>query len=196
MLLKAEEVEQVEREILQCIKEGVQCQEKAVAILRFYNFFPEHSNPDVVTSVLLMGLASFPMQDFRTYYCMLTEDMFEEDLVIMLHKMATQLEECRFEEFWAQRKKRSSLFSQLPNFDLHIRQYISSMVSFTYQRMDSAALAALLDLSVEDLVTFGQSQGWEVSPSETTFNLNSENQHKARESTPALQFDQLTRILN
>ena len=37
VLLKAEEVEQVEREILQCIKEGVQCQEKAVAILRFYN---------------------------------------------------------------------------------------------------------------------------------------------------------------
>lgn len=134
--------------------------EANLALLRLYQFYPEHFNVDATKLVLLKALASFSPSDFILYKYLIQLDHLSEEPLSVVTELGMLLEACQFPRFWMCLRENPNITAGLPSFRDCIIKFIVQVVANTYQRIPKALLGQFLDMSGSELNQLIQSHGW------------------------------------
>ncbi|KAN0015818.1 hypothetical protein ACTFIU_005765 [Dictyostelium citrinum] len=175
------------------INENIYLFQANSTLLKLYQFNPTHLNKDSIAKMLAKALMNFPCNDFLFLSYMIPSIIQKEEPLLKLFILNNFLETCKFKEAWTHINSHS-FFSEIPGFIDNIRNFISGVLSITYQNISITMLGELLNLSDRtQLVDYIQSQQptWKISDS--TVSLQSDNSKQKKADT--FTFDQLSRIL-
>eukprot|EP01132_Coremiostelium_polycephalum_P004693 gene4693-5861_t len=161
-------------------------------LLKLYQFNPSYLNRDAIAKMLAKSLMNFPCNDFLFLSYMIPSTLQKEEPLLKLFTLANLLETCKFKEVWAHIANHS-FFSDIPSFIDNIRQFISGVLSITYQNISQTMLCELLNLQVSELAEYIKTKQptWKLNDSTVSLQSDTLKQKKADTFT----FDQLSRIL-
>ncbi|CAL8088892.1 unnamed protein product [Calicophoron daubneyi] len=137
--------------------------EANLALLRLYQFYPEHFNVDAAKLVLLKALASLNPTDLTLCKYLIQLDHLAERPLSLVLELGTLLETCRFPEFWMKLKENPNLVSGVLGFRDCMLKFILQIISQTYQRIPKSLLVSFLDMSEADVKKLIAKQGWSLS---------------------------------
>jgi len=130
------------------------------ACLKLYQFYPAKYQGPVVAKILVKAMMALPEDGFLASLYLIPEKFQTGGGSIpALTEMVRLLETGRYLEFWETAKAHRHAVSGVKGFDDAIREFMLSVISRTYFRIDTAILASLLDLTVEDVLAWVQARG-------------------------------------
>nr|CAH8834149.1 unnamed protein product [Trichobilharzia regenti] len=142
--------------------------EANLALLRLYQFYPEHFNAEYAKLVLLKAICSQNPTDFTLYKYLIHLEHLSKEPLSRVVELGFFLETCRFTEFWMRLKENPKLVSSIPGFRESVYKFIAHIISQTYQRIPKTTLMSLLDISSEnDLKHFIKQYGWSETTSDS-----------------------------
>merc|ERR1712137_1088139 len=95
-----EKLAELEKFIDQQVAGGAYSLDANLAPLRLYQFQPERVNMAKLQRILIKALMQLPSQDFQTCLYMISDQVQAQEPVAGLVAMASQLQSCRFKDFW------------------------------------------------------------------------------------------------
>eukprot|EP01116_Phalansterium_solitarium_P014073 TRINITY_DN31599_c0_g1_i1.p2 TRINITY_DN31599_c0_g1~~TRINITY_DN31599_c0_g1_i1.p2 ORF type:complete len:230 (+),score=52.82 TRINITY_DN31599_c0_g1_i1:56-691(+) len=122
-----------------------------LAVLQFYQFFPEKTNKQIIAKILVKALMALPFNDFNMSLHLIAERVLTEDPFKFLAVLSNFLETGRFSEFWAEAVKHKAFLDGFPGFDDAIRTFIIGVISSTYGSISKHQLAEDLSVSISEL---------------------------------------------
>ena len=115
--------------------------EANLALLKLYQFYPTHSNVEVIQKLLLKALLDMPTNAFLLSSYLIPERHHERKEVEPIRTLYHMLEECRFKEFWAsQELKDIQESSPIPGLETSARTYGYDILSSSHQRYGSGVV--------------------------------------------------------
>jgi len=174
------------------INENIYLFQANSTLLKLYQFNPTSLNKDAIAKMLAKSLMNFPCNDFLFLSYMIPSTIQKEEPLLKLFTLNNLLENCKFKEAWAHINN-NSFFSSIPSFTDNIRNFISGVLSITYQNISLTMLQELLNLSETEIKEYISTKQptWKIN--DTTVSLQSENSKQKKADT--FTFDQLSRIL-
>ncbi|KAF5400879.1 Eukaryotic translation initiation factor 3 subunit K [Paragonimus heterotremus] len=145
--------------------------EANLALLRLYQFYPEHFNVDATKLVLLKALSSLNPTDFNLCKYLIRLDHLNREPLSLVVELGLLLEACQFTEFWLRLRENPNVMSGVPDFrDAILKcksdhfKFIVQIVSQTYQRISKPMLSCFLDVSDVELKQIIKQNGWIECP--------------------------------
>ncbi|WVQ80520.1 eukaryotic translation initiation factor 3 subunit K [Cryptococcus sp. DSM 104549] len=188
-----------------------------LAILKLYQFNPQHSNPDVIINILIKALsATVNGPDFNLCLGMLREpaailhdvESEDESLVLvmpLLEKLHELSRTCQFTKFWAvlngQDEAANILRTRyLPSHTAPLdalRLIFSASAASCFQRISLAQLARWLDLPADAVPAWCSKVEWSVDANgkDAVIPKNGLNDVKAGVLKENVQLGQLTKLV-
>ncbi|EGC33144.1 hypothetical protein DICPUDRAFT_37235 [Dictyostelium purpureum] len=163
------------------INEDVYLFQANSTLLKLYQFNPTHLNKDAIAKMLAKALMNFPCNDFLFLSYMIPSTIQKEEPLLKLFVLNNYLETCRFKEAWTHINAHS-FFSEIPAFTNNIRNFISGVLSITYQNISLSMLGELLNLpSQEQLVEYIKTKQttWKINDSTVSLQSDTSKQKKA-----------------
>ncbi|KAF6768506.1 hypothetical protein AHF37_05557 [Paragonimus kellicotti] len=90
--------------------------EANLALLRLYQFYPEHFNVDATKLVLLKALSSLNPTDFNLCKYLIRLDHLNKEPLSLVVELGLLLEACQFTEFWLRLRENPNVTSGVPDF--------------------------------------------------------------------------------
>ncbi|TYJ58881.1 eukaryotic translation initiation factor 3 subunit K [Cryptococcus floricola] len=197
------------------VKEGQYDLLAYLAILKLYQFNPQHSNPDVIINILIKALsATVAGPDFNLCLQMLREpsailqDIESEDeaLVVVfpylqnLHELSRS---CQFTKFWAEINSNSEAANALRTRYLpqhsapldSFRFVFSTSIASCFRRISLSQLGRWLDLPQDQVVEWCKKVEWQVEGADAVVPANGQNDVKAGVVKENVQLNQLTKLV-
>jgi len=172
------------------VSENMYDLEANLAVLKLYQFFPNHYKPDIVCWILLKALASLPNTDFVLCRCLLGPGQLEDMNIARIAYLANLLELCQFKRFWHEKSQDLALLNRLSGFDDSIRKFVCHVINITYQTIDKSVLKELLGgISDAELKSWVAKNGWKEQPNSVVFITNQEENVKTKNITEKITFD-------
>jgi len=185
-----------------------------LAILKLYQFNPDLYNGDIVVNILVKALTATPMPDFNLSLALLSEMRHYEtanahakdpdplpSLLPHLVALASLLEQCRFQEFWALyysadlEPLRENYTVECKGFDSNVREVVIRTVKATFAKISEGRLSNYLNLSGSELYEFVKQEGWALKDGVVDIPPNSDNQIEATIVRESIQLSQLKKII-
>lgn len=177
--------------------------EANLAILRLYQFNPDHVDKRVIVKIFLKSLTALPQPDFILCKSMIDPNLLEDSEdnpmdaelkhVTELHRL---LEVCDFTQFWTVLRSLPGLYLGISNFEDSIRQFICHVVKITYQTIDEATLRELLGgLDESQLKFWINKNNWKTEAGGYVFVANQEEMIKSRNIKEKIEFDSIARVV-
>ncbi|KAA3677599.1 translation initiation factor 3 subunit K, partial [Paragonimus westermani] len=145
--------------------------EANLALLRLYQFYPEHFNVDATKLVLLKALSSLNPTDFNLCKYLIRLDHLNEEPLSIVVELGLLLESCQFTEFWLRLRENPNITSGVPDFrDAMLKcksdhsRFVVQIVSQTYQRISKPILSCFLDVPDVELKQIIKQNGWIECP--------------------------------
>ncbi|WWC88611.1 uncharacterized protein L201_003524 [Kwoniella dendrophila CBS 6074] len=206
----------MEEYLLSQIKEGTYDLFANLAILKLYQFNPQHSNPDIIVHILIKSLSSTVHgPDFNLCLGLLREptailhdiESDDEALTILMPKL-TQLHDlirtCQFTKFWKELDDNSEAYNLLKTRYLpqhaspidDIRYQFSLSISSCFSSISLNQLSKWLNLSSSQINQYvTENLGWEVQGDNVKVPKNGDNDVKAGVVKENVQLSQLTKLI-
>ncbi|KAF8567640.1 Eukaryotic translation initiation factor 3 subunit K [Paragonimus westermani] len=160
--------------------------EANLALLRLYQFYPEHFNVDATKLVLLKALSSLNPTDFNLCKYLIRLDHLNKEPLSLVVELGLLLEACQFTEFWVnifsprdypwlcvqlRLRENPNITSGVPDFrDAMLKcksdhsRLVVQIVSQTYQRISKPMLSCFLDVPDVELKQIIKQNGWIECP--------------------------------
>ncbi|KIR68481.1 eukaryotic translation initiation factor 3 subunit K [Cryptococcus bacillisporus CA1280] len=197
------------------LKEGQYDLFANLAILKLYQFNPQHSNPDVIINILIKALsATVSGPDFNLCLEMLREpsailhdiESADEALVIVmpyLQKLHELSRTCQFTKFWqeinsdseAAKILRTRYLSQHASPLDDFRFIFSASIASCFRRISLSQLSRWLDLSSDKVAEWCSQIEWRVEGQDAVIPNNGQNDVKAGVVKENVQLGQLTKLV-
>ncbi|WWD18418.1 eukaryotic translation initiation factor 3 subunit K [Kwoniella shandongensis] len=197
------------------VKEGHYDLLANLAILKLYQFNPQHSNPDVIINILLKSLAATVHgPDFNLSLGVLREPLAilhdiesdDESLVVVmpylqnLHELSRT---CQFTKFWAEFNGdseaaniiRTRYISQFASYIDSLRLIFSTSAASCFSRISLTQLSRWLDLPTDKVGEWARQVGWSVEGETAIIPKNGDNDVKAGVVKENVQLNQLTKLV-
>uniref|UniRef100_A0A8C4ND73 Eukaryotic translation initiation factor 3 subunit K n=1 Tax=Eptatretus burgeri TaxID=7764 RepID=A0A8C4ND73_EPTBU len=119
--------------------------EANLAVLKLYQFNPQHFQTSVTAQILLKALTNLPHTDFTLCKCLIDKarPLAEKQLSRILY-LGDLLETCRFETFWHELAKTPELVVGIAGFEDSIRKFVCHVVGITYHHIESCLLCEIM----------------------------------------------------
>ncbi|KAK8858529.1 eukaryotic translation initiation factor 3 subunit K [Kwoniella newhampshirensis] len=197
------------------VKEGHYDLLANLAILKLYQFNPQHSNPDVIINILLKSLAATVHgPDFNLCLGVLREptailhdiESDDESLVVVmpflqdLHELSRT---CQFRKFWSEFNDdseaaniiRTRYIQQFASYLDSLRLIFSISCASCFSRISFVQLSRWLDLPSNKVGEWCSKIGWSLEGETAVIPKNGDNDVKAGVVRENVQLNQLTRLV-
>jgi len=172
-----------------------------LALLKLYQFNPNHFQTLVTAHILLKALTNLPHADFVLCKCLIDNSRLEDEG--LLHKivdLSDLLERCQFREFWALLRQETANYtdvvSHVKGFEDGIIEFILHIVNKTYQTINFNELKEILgNLSNEDLNKLIKAKGWKKQEDNYVFVANHEENIKTKNIVEKIKFSDVSSVL-
>ena len=177
----------------QCVEEQVQKKkynlEANLALLKLYQFSPGQRKTEVYCKIF--ALALLKQDDFIACFYMLPSALQNVEPFVTLQKLAEDLESANFREFWV--RINVELFKQVKDFKASARNFISDMLSLSYQQIPVSIVASSLGYPVvdEELTRFLLEKGWVLENDAVHIPSNNENKPRGIKFEESIQLHQV-----
>lgn len=175
-------------------------------LLKLYQCYPERTNADVTVSILLKAVTRLPSMDLQASLYLVGKSLITTDeRIVRVQSLQALVEAARFPHVWTMlREDGSGLFSSVNGFVDALRFCAVSMISNTFQDINSSTLVDFLDVpSAEDVAALLSSSQYtdlvekvDTDAGVVHFKLRSENTVRPKQSTgSSLAFEDITRMI-
>ncbi|CAG2250249.1 EIF3K [Mytilus edulis] len=173
--------------------------EANLAVLKLYQFNPNHYQTTVAAQVLLKALTNLPHTDFTLCKCLIDLNKQEEEPIMKVMHIAEMLEMCQFKSFWECLKIDQELSASvhvITGFEDSIRKFVCHVVSTTYQTIPFDTLTELLGNIPESQVKQWISKyGWSLQNDGNIYITNQEENIKTKNITEKITFESVAGIM-
>ncbi|VDI05638.1 eukaryotic translation initiation factor 3 subunit K-like [Mytilus galloprovincialis] len=173
--------------------------EANLAVLKLYQFNPNHYQTTVAAQVLLKALTNLPHTDFTLCKCLIDLNKQEEEPIMKVMHIAEMLEMCQFKSFWECLKIDQELSTSvhvITGFEDSIRKFVCHVVSTTYQTIPFDTLTELLGNIPESQVKQWISKyGWSLQNDGNIYITNQEENIKTKNITEKITFESVAGIM-
>jgi len=180
---------------------GVQCQSGSydlnanLSALKLYQFFPAHTNVEIISKILLKALTRFPDSDFTLCLSLLNEQNLNEEPIKKVLALSDALETANFVQIWTLLKESGDLIAPVTGFVDSIRKCISTTIAITHQTILVTHLQKYFNADDTLIKQLVQSLGWTMEGEIVKIPLNTENQARPHLYQENIKFEQLTKII-
>ncbi|WVW84738.1 eukaryotic translation initiation factor 3 subunit K [Kwoniella bestiolae CBS 10118] len=205
----------MEEYLLSQIKEGQYDLFANLAILKLYQFNPQHSNPDIIVHILVKALsATVHGPDFGLSLGLLREPSAilhdiesDDEALTILIPFLTNLHElvrtCQFTKFWKEFNGESEAASILKTRYLpshaspldSLRFQFSLSIASCFSTISLTQLSRWLDLPSGQVSQYVEQIGWSVEGEKAVIPKNGDNDVKAGVVRENVQLSQLTKLV-
>ncbi|XP_069138634.1 eukaryotic translation initiation factor 3 subunit K-like [Argopecten irradians] len=191
-----ENLQTLEKYIAAQAQENTYDLEANLAVLKLYQFNPNHYQPAVAAQILLKALTNLPHTDFTLCKCLIESSKHDEEAILPVIHLADLLETCQFHEFWKELKTNPLVTSNIKGFDDSIRKFVCHVIGATYQTIPVHTLMELLGDVAEDQVRqWINKYGWTLQNDGNVFILNQEENVKTKNITEKITFESVSGIM-
>merc|ERR1719453_2813806 len=126
--------------------------------------YPELIDVGVIRKVLILSVISYPSNEFSLCMFQIPERLHKTDELRKVVELAHLLEMTKFNQFWREAESSSEL-DACKNWREKIRDFITEVVTLTYQSIELADFAELTNLKGKETEArkLLQSKGLEIS---------------------------------
>jgi translation initiation factor 3 subunit K len=167
-------------------------------VLKLYQLNPDKWNAEVAAKIFLKTLMVLPQSDTVLAKCVIDSAKLEEPPVAEALSLSHLLETCQFPKFWETIREEplAQKLSAFPGFENSIRNFITHVVSITYQNINKDTLRLILGISNDkDLRQHCQSVGWDMKSDGYVFVSNQEATVKTRNIEEKIELANIQDIL-
>ncbi|CAF0752715.1 unnamed protein product [Brachionus calyciflorus] len=173
-----------------------------LALLKLYQFNPNHFQTLVTAHILLKALTNLPHSDFLLCKFLIDHTRMEsEGLLSKIVDLSDLLERCQFREFWHLLKRDNESYkdvvSHVKGFENGIIEFILHIVSKTYQTIDFNELKEILgDLSNDELDKLIRLKSWKKQEDNFVFVANHEENIKTKNIVEKIKFEDVSSVIS
>lgn len=172
-----------------------------LALLKLYQFNPNHFQTLVTAHILLKALTNLPHSDFLLCKSLIDNSRLENEA--LLHKIADLsdlLERCQFREFWTllrqDKANYADVVSHVAGFEEGITEFILHIVSKTYQTIHYTELKEILgNVSNDELNKLIKSKGWKKLEDDFVAVANHEENIKTKNIVEKIKFEDISSVM-
>uniref|UniRef100_UPI00358FC044 eukaryotic translation initiation factor 3 subunit K n=1 Tax=Myxine glutinosa TaxID=7769 RepID=UPI00358FC044 len=171
--------------------------EANLAVLKLYQFNPQHFQTSVTAQILLKALTNLPHTDFTLCKCLIdkSRQMADKQLGKILY-LGDLLETCRFETFWRELAKTPELVVGIAGFEDSIRKFVCHVVGITYQHIESHLLCEIMGgITDNQLVLWMNKMCWSEPEPGKIFICNQEENVKPKNIVEKIDFESVASIM-
>lgn len=167
------------------------------AILKLYQFNPQHFNGRIVEKILLKALTNLPHPDFILCELLIDSSKLTSDGIPDIILMHQRLELCQFKDFWAELQNQKELYKDIEGFEESIRNFVCHVVGITYQNIRSTLLQNLLGLAdnPDEYNSWLKKNDWKSNDDGYVTVANQEDKIKTINITEKIELEQVANIL-
>lgn len=169
-------------------------------LLKLYALESKTANMDAVQTVLVMALMQMPQPHFLACKYLLPEELHSNPEVRDVFQLSSLLETAQFAKFWkeAGEKFARGALDKVQGFDAAIRTFICTVVEATYQSIDTAKLAPLLNVSEKEVATLVTARGWVKTDNGKSYSvkLSAENQFPKVDTCEKISLQDICKVLS
>ncbi|EFA83030.1 eukaryotic translation initiation factor 3 [Heterostelium album PN500] len=149
-------------------------------LLKLYQFNPSALNKDYIAKMLAKALMNLPSNDFLFLSYMIPFSMQKEEPLLKLFVLNNLLETCKFKEAWEHIQNNQAFFSVIPSFVDSVRNFVSNVLSITYQTITITMLVELLNIQQGGLDEFMSTKpSWKSNGTTVSLQSDSVKQKKS-----------------
>merc|ERR1719327_1467290 len=127
------------------LQDGESDLEINLATLKLMLFYPELMDVAVIRKVLILSVSAYPANEFSLCMFQIPERLHKTDELRKVVELAQLLEMTKFNQFWQEAEKTLEL-DACKNWRGKIRDFITEVVTLTYQSIDLSDFAELTNL--------------------------------------------------
>jgi len=173
-----------------------------LALLKLYQFNPNHFQTLVTAHILLKALTNLPHSDFVLCKCLIDNSRLEDEG--LLHKivdLSDLLERCQFREFWAllrqEKANYTDVVSHVKGFEDGIVEFILHIVSKTFQTINLNELKEIVgNLATEELTKLIKAKGWKKQDDNYVLVANHEESIKTKNIVEKIKFSDVSSLMS
>lgn len=186
----------------QQMKDGSYDFENNLSILKIYQAYPSQADHEARRDVLVKALMAFPGNDFTKLSAVIPPSIFSDSKELTcLVELAKLLETSKFAAFW-EKSRNEDLKIKLDDvkgFKESVRQYITSVLTCAYKRVNRGVLQASLDTQegTPELDMILKREGWiEDDEAMVVFPASADNQNREKKYKESIHFEQLSGVIS
>jgi len=172
-----------------------------LALLKLYQFNPNHFQTLSTAHVLLKALTNLPHSDFLLCKCLIDNNRLEDDALLnKVVALSDLLERCLFREFWdllrKDKQNYTDVISRVKGFEDGIIEFILHIVNKTYQTIDFAELKEILgNLKDDEIAKLIKAKGWKKLEDNFVFVANHEENIKTKNIVEKIKFEDVSTVM-
>lgn len=169
-----------------------------LALLRLFQFHPAYTNKSVVENVLMKAITNLPEPCFQHALCLLPQSVQSRPTIKYLIQLENCLQNGQFKKFWEYRTtpeiaEARGLVDRVAGFDEHVRRFIVTALTITYQRIGVDQMKEALNLG--DVRPLCAEAGWTVEGDTVLLPKNKENSPQARTFAAKVQLEDMAGLI-
>merc|ERR1712118_360038 len=127
------------------LQDGESDLEINLATLKLMLIYPELIDAGVIRKVLILAVSAYPANEFSLCMFQIPERLHKNDELRKVVELAHLLEMTKFQQFWREAESSKEL-DECKNWRGKIRDFITEVVTLTYQSIDLGDFADLTNL--------------------------------------------------